>query len=334
MNVLHLYPDNDSMIRQHVSMLQARGTEANGNHKDVPAIVHVHGCWNYAIAKQAEKLRRKGARLVFTPHGGLEPWIIRQHQAEKTTKKLLWQRLLVKHAYLLIAHGPIEAEALDKLAWNPRIETVRNAVITKSITPEAMEQQTFAIYQKVMDSHPLQLMSDDTKLLLQLALKAGITGDKRWVEATLPTINETEWRRLLVYADLENVRTTLDSGLRILNISQPYIDTSHIQCYLPTNYQRPKPLVSDCITMAAQTNNNSLTLRHLVDMDRNLRQPEIDDDNIADALNERSLTRHFQRLLQLMKEQTLLDEGFMPLPSVNDKQTKHLRNLLTNHLRI
>ena len=38
--------------------------------------------------------------------------------------------------------------------------------------------------------------------------------------------------------------------------------------------------------------------------------------------------------MQVLHEQTRLDEGFMPLPASDNKQTKHIRELLTNHLKI
>ena len=335
MTVLHLYPEVDSMIRQHVDMLRAYGAGTEADADGLPAIVHVHGCWDHNVVSQAERLRRQGARLVFTPHGGLEPWVVSQRRlTEKAAKTLLWQRRLVQHAYVVIAEGRVEAQNLAELGWTPRTETVRNAVVTKSVTPEAMAKQTVAIYRKVMDSHTLQLMGDDTRQLLRLALKAGITGDRRWVTATPPTIDETEWRRLLIYADQENVRTTLDSGLHILGINQPYIDTAHIVCYLPTGYERPRLSVLTPVDIAAHTVHGQLTLRHLVELDRGLRRPDVDDDQMGEALEARSLTRHFRRLLQLLSEQTLLDEGFMPLAPLDDKQTQALRNLLSNHLRI
>ena len=38
--------------------------------------------------------------------------------------------------------------------------------------------------------------------------------------------------------------------------------------------------------------------------------------------------------MQVLSEQVLLDEGYMPLDPIDDKQTEHLRKLLTNHLKI
>lgn len=331
MNVLHLYPGNDPLIVQHVSML-------NGGSNDdvvVPEIVHVHGCWQYKTVRQAMQAYRQGARIVFTPHGGLEPWIINERRlSEKLCKTLLWQRRLVEHSYAVIAQGTMEAEALRQLGWNPRIEIIRNAVVTNSITPEAMGQNTQDVYRKVMDSNTVELMKDDTRRLLAMILKAGITDDERWVTSSLPSIDDTEWRRLLVYADHENVRTVVDSGTRILGLRHDYIETAKIKSYLPTEYQKPKVKSYDVNGIVSEMHRGQITLRHFVELDKALRHDDVNDEWLIDALAEAHLLKYFRRLLQILTEVTGLDEGFMPAVPLNDGRTQTIRNLLYNHLRI
>ena len=62
MNVLHLFPKDNTLIAKHVSMLDG-GNQA----VEHPDIVHVHGCWQYALVSEALKARRQGARIVLTP---------------------------------------------------------------------------------------------------------------------------------------------------------------------------------------------------------------------------------------------------------------------------
>ena len=329
MKVLHLYPATDPLIAKHVSIF--------GNEPDnaEPDIVHVHGCWQYAIVRQAMQARRRGARIVFTPHGGLEPWVISERRlSEKLCKTLLWQRRMVECAYAVIAQGNMEAEALRQLGWNPRIEIIRNAVITNSITSEAMVQHTREVYCKVMDSNTVELMNDDARRLLAMLLKAGITGDKRWVAGQPPDVEETEWRRLLIYADHENVRTVVDAGCHVLGVKPPYIETGKIKSYLPTAYGLPKVEAHDVAGITAEMHKKPLTLKHFVELDRALRYTDVDDDWLCDALAESHQQKYFRRLLQVLTEQTGLDEGFWPAEPINDRQTRTIRNLLNNHLRI
>lgn len=331
MNVHHLYPKDNDLIARHVGMLGGGSAATEGK----PDIVHVHGCWQYNEVNEALKAHRQGARIVLTPHGDLQPWVIGQRRlTAKQGKALLWQRRLVESSYVVIVHGNTEAASLRQLGWNPRIEVVRNAVVTNSITPEAMAQQTQEVYRKVMDSNTLALMTDDTRQLLRLLLKAGINGDRRWVTEQVPDVNEQQWRYLLVYADHENVRAIVDLGARLLGVGHPYIETDKIKSYLPTGYTKPKPEAHDAASLVSELHRRQPTLRHLAELDRALRRNNIQDDRLTDVLIEHRLLKFFRRLLCILSEQTGLDEGFMPAQPLDDSQTQRIRKQLTNHLRI
>ena len=331
MKTLHLYPADDPLIAAHVALLQEGEEPFSGQ----PDIVHVHGCWRYNIVRQAMRAHRQGARIVMTPHNGLSPWIVSERRmTEKLSKTLLWQRRMVESAYVIIAPGPMESEALTQLGWTPRIETIRNAVVTNSITPEATRRHTLEVYRKVLDSNTIELMSDDSRRLMTMLLKAGITGDRRWVAGEAPDISETEWRRLLVYADHENVRTVIDRGTHVMGLRAPYIETAQIKSYLPTDYQLPKVDNHTVEGIVSEMHHGPLTLRQIVELDRALRRPDADDERMVDELTEKRLIRYFRHVLQLLKEVTLLDEGFMPADAIDDKQTEKLRRQLLAHLRI
>jgi hypothetical protein len=349
MNVVHLYPDNDELIAQHVAMLQVHAShpkhETDTNVMQDSPIVHVHGCWNRRIVRQALHLHRQGARIVLSPHGHLEPWIIsQQRMTEKTAKILLWQKRLVQNAYVLIAHGKMETEALQALAWNPRIETISNALISNTITQEAMARQTETIYQKVLDSNTIEHMDETVQHLMSVLLKAGITGDRHWVEdddsPSTPNIPPLSWRNLLLYADHLNIRKILDKGLRVMDINPPFgtdilpLNTQQIPAYFPTNYNKPSLSTTDAIEIAEDAQKHQLTMFHLVALAHALRRPDANDEKIAEALSGKRLTRYFQRLLQILQEQMLQEEGFMPLPPIDDRKTQRLRKEVASILRI
>ena len=196
MHILHFFQSQNNLQSQYVSMLMSTmgtGVEQaaynsisdvrkalNGSHFD---ILHIHGCWSVQYAKAAALARRLGTRVIITPHGELEPWILKDRQwQEKMPKTLLYQRQTIQEAYVVIAMGNMEYKSLERLAWNPRIETVRNALVTHSITPQDMTRQLLAIYRKVMDSDVYHLMDDNTRQTLFTILKAGVCGDVRWLD--------------------------------------------------------------------------------------------------------------------------------------------------------
>ena len=129
MKVLYVYPKNDDMVMQHVTMLSegmqnSAEVRSVNNPSDakaivrewVPDIVHCHGCWNYWVAKTGNSLRRNGARVVFSPQGQLEPWVMDEGSIkEKLPKKVLWEKKFAERAYSIIAFGKMEEKFLHSL---------------------------------------------------------------------------------------------------------------------------------------------------------------------------------------------------------------------------
>lgn len=344
------------MITHHVRML-AEGMRHSAdirtadNHatarqllrEQVPDIIHCHGCWSYLITRVIANAVRQGARYVLTPHGQLEPWVINQHQVrDKMCKSLLWQRENVHSAYTVITLGRLERENFSRLGWNPRIEEIHNAVITNTLSPETMVSKTFAIYQKVLDSNTLQQMDDIQRQQLASILKTGITGDRRWLGNN--TISGQVSRQLLIYAEHEGIRNYVDYGINLLGLSAPLIDTEKIAAYMPPTYSRPQPIkdivggyegneINFILRIISQIQKAPLLL-HLIELTRELYRDNIRDEQLAMALEERGLLTFTQRLMQVLSEQVLLDEGYMPVEPINDKQTQRIRKILTNHLKI
>jgi hypothetical protein len=109
MKILHIFPKNDTLISQHVRILvdglsqradirMADNFSAFKQHLQTqePDILHCHGCWNYTIARAAKAAQQQNARIILTPHGQLEPWIVSQQNIhEKISKELLWQKRMV-----------------------------------------------------------------------------------------------------------------------------------------------------------------------------------------------------------------------------------------------
>jgi hypothetical protein len=60
----------------------------------------------------------------------------------------------------------------------------------------------------------------------------------------------------------------------------------------------------------------------------------VNDDQLNEALEEKKLKGFAAGLMQVLSEEAELDEGFMPLLTVENRQTNKIRKLLTNHLRI
>ena len=358
MKVLHVYPKSDSLIERHVTLL-AEGMRQSAEVKVAdnvvtfkkffremePDIVHCHGCWQFFLARAVSYAIRHQARVVLTPHGQLEPWVIkRQSVQENISKTLLWQRRTVEHAYAVILLGKFEHENFRKLGWNQRTEQIHNAVITNAITQAEMCTQTFAVYQKVMDSNTLGQMDEESLRALTIIIKVGIMGDRRWVKDINIDDAHIDWRRLLIYAEHEHISNYVDYGISILGLSTPSIDVSRIAAYFPDHYERPKPIKdvvgdydgneTDYLVRIIHQINKQPLLLHLIELTRELYRDNVNDELLTEKLEDKKLLAYAARLMQVLSEQTLIDEGYMPLAPKDDRQTEHIRRILTNHLKI
>ncbi len=360
MKVLYIYPKGDTLIRQHVELL-ADGLRQSADiyiadsytvfrqqlKAQQPDIVHCHGCWNFDMIRAALSGRKAGARIVITPHGQMEPWAVEQQTPQaKAGRVFQWQKASIQHAYAIITLGKLEQKNFLKLKWNQRVEVIHNAIITNTISPGEMCSQTFAVYQKVIDSNTLEQMDDVTADALSIIIKASLTGDRRWCRRIDPISHpeDIDWRRLMIYATHENILNYVDYGISILGLRSPGVDTRNIASYYPDNYTLPRPIkevVGDyqgnetdyLLRMITQIHRQPLLL-HMIELTRELMRDTVNDDQLNEALEEKKLKGFAASLMQVLSEEAELDEGFMPLLPVENRQTNKIRKLLTNHLRI
>lgn len=359
MKVLHIYPKNNRLIHQHVMMLvdgmqQSANISATDSSTNLrqhitdqkPDILHCHGCWNQKMARATRTARRYGVRVVITPHGQLEPWVVSKMSVQDKVNAILWQKEAVAGAYAVITLGKLECQNFLKLDWNRRVEEIHNAVTTNTITPERMCSETFAVYQKVLDSNTIEQLDELSLKALATIIKAGIMGDHRWCRS-LDSIHypqDIDWRRLLIFAEHENIRNYVDYGISVLGLPMPTIDTERIAAYFPDAYTRPRPIkemigeyqgdqTAYLAKMIAQINRQPLLL-HLIEFTRELYRDTVNDDLLVSTLGDKNLTKFTESLMPILQELAELDEGYMPLPPKDNRLTAHIRKLITNHLKI
>ena len=323
MKVLHVYRHDNPRLAKYVSLLsQAMSADVEcvfaDNASDVrlavkdfhPDIIHQHGLPIDNLRLDNLRYPTPPARLVISPHG----------ETVDTSK-----------AYVVIARSPYELTCHD----TERKELVRNPLITKTITFEEAAAAIHTVYQRVMDSHPLELMNAGTRTLLALLLKAGLLGDKEWVkeDLRLDNLRFDNLRHLFIYVELEGVLDIVKRGIAVLGIYAP--PKPSIDCYLPHGYKTPQPLPKATIPeLLKDIEAHGLTLLRLTELMKRLYDDSLDEAALMEQLEADKRRPLFQLLLQILSEQTLLTEGFMPCPPLDNSYTENLRQQLENHLRI
>ncbi len=99
-----------------------------------PNIVHINGCWMPQCACVQWYAQQMGYRVVLSPHGMLEPWIMARHYWTRKLPALwLYQKRAVAKADCLHATAESEKENLLKLGYNRNIEVIANGIDVDSI---------------------------------------------------------------------------------------------------------------------------------------------------------------------------------------------------------
>lgn len=357
MNVLHIYPRSNELIQRHVQLLveglrQSANVQVADNKKSLyqqardfeADIIHVHGVNQMLQFKALRCAQKMNIRCVVTLHGQMQPFAFSAMSKAERINLLLVQREYVQNVYAVITLGKLETSNFTKYGFNPRIEEIHNSVYTNTITPAEMAAQTFAVYQKVMDSNTREKMDSHTLSALKVIIKTSIMGDKRWVENEPLDPRLINWRHLLLYAEHENIVNYTDYGIRLLGLSAPLFDTQKVAAYFPKNYVRPKPIKeivgdyqgdeTDFLMRIIRQLLKAPTLLGCIELTRELYRDNVNDDLLAEKLEDAGLTKSAARLIQVLNEELLLDEGFMPIDPLDDKLTQKLRNNLKNHLKI
>ncbi len=99
-----------------------------------PDVVHVNGCWMPQCAMAQILAQRMGCKVVLTPHGMLEPWIIRRHYYTRKLPALwLYQKRAVAAADCLHATAESERDNILKLGYNANVEVIANGIDVENI---------------------------------------------------------------------------------------------------------------------------------------------------------------------------------------------------------
>ena len=107
-----------SMLKEFKLFLQAEN----------PDIVHINGVWspqNWGFQKVAQEL---GIKVILSPHGMLEPWILAQNPWKKKLGLFLYQKKAIQKALCLHATAQMESDNIRTLGFKTPIYIIPNGI--------------------------------------------------------------------------------------------------------------------------------------------------------------------------------------------------------------
>ena len=82
------------------------------------------------------------------------------------------------------------------------------------------------------------------------------------------------------------------------------------------------------INIQHELKHKKLSRAHLTTFYRLLRFGEYDEDKLQRMLKQLKLQKFTARLMQILQETYYLEEGYMPIPPIDDKRTNNIRKSL------
>ena len=94
-----------------------------------PDVFHTNCCWMPQSARTAIWAKQRGYKVVYTPHGMLEPWIMKRHYwTKKVPAIIFFQRKGIHVADIIHATAESERDNLMALRWNRNVSVIPNCV--------------------------------------------------------------------------------------------------------------------------------------------------------------------------------------------------------------
>jgi glycosyltransferase involved in cell wall biosynthesis len=109
----------------NLHVVGARGQEFRRLSPDLMRdVVHIHGLWTPFEWRAFREAKARGARVVISPHGSLEPWALRHKWLKKRAAWMLYQKSILQQADLLVASSSIERDHFRALGLTAPIAVI------------------------------------------------------------------------------------------------------------------------------------------------------------------------------------------------------------------
>lgn len=103
-----------------------------------PDMVHINGIWNpqnWLFQKMAQEM---GIKVLISPHGMLEPYILQRNSAKKKLALFLYQRKAINRADFLHATASSEIDQIRSLGFKTPAAVIPNGVDISEIKPRRL----------------------------------------------------------------------------------------------------------------------------------------------------------------------------------------------------
>jgi hypothetical protein len=330
-------------------------------------IVHIFGCWNAASIRLQQHAYRLCIPTVYTLLGGLQPWNIKKHKSSHAYQA---QKKTIRKASSVHLCSKLEYDTLNKLGWNKRRVLINNPVLTSRITFTEMSNMMATLYRKVLDSNARLLLSSDARQAIGDLFQIGIDHDVLFdhkhcasVKELLERLTDTDWRRIMIYADDEAITVPIKKGLERMQFVPPEIViedidrfatgstynsgalqdnelcfksaslNSKLATFIKEREVNERKLCIELLNLKHEIEHHTAPLYHLGNVYSTMRFCNMDEDRLNEIVKDLDIDDFASRLITVMHNILNLTEGFMPFQPKDDRLAKQLENDITKFNR-
>ena len=91
-------------------------------------LIHIHGCWKTSILFYTIIAKFKKIKIIFSPHGMLDPGSFRYKKIFKIIFWQLFQKNILKFADLVITNSNLEKKNINKILKNKKIKVLPHGI--------------------------------------------------------------------------------------------------------------------------------------------------------------------------------------------------------------
>lgn len=109
----------------------------------IPDVININGCWYPGCSFVSFIAKRRGIKVVLTPHGMLEPWIMKRHYyTRKLPALLLYQKSAIMKADIIHATAESEKKNIAHLGYNSNVKVIPNGIKINDIQQKQSWKRT------------------------------------------------------------------------------------------------------------------------------------------------------------------------------------------------
>lgn len=326
-----------------------------------PDIVHIHGCWDRTLWDVTRITTRANIPVVLSPHGALDPAILRTFFMTRRLPKLIaYQYRAALSADVLLSSTPEEEENLKDLLLNCRTVVIPDPRLVPETDYTQVSNQLLGLYRKTIDTTcTYRSLNEQEQEAIKTLLREGAANNEEPARTERPTIDllntlsDKSWRKIFIVSHDNHLEDVFAHAIDRLCITPPTIDVSRIDRFdyvvkntpvvLPDDkllYINPlqkskigniadptvKRLVFMLLNLRHLIKQGSLNLNHLVQLYKCMKYDNYDEDIFTQCMKPLRLKAFTEKAEILLQHFFGLTEGYMPIPACAPQKAHALIN--------